>query len=159
MNLPVLSQLPAPYTTVILLVFLIVVFVAAFKLMQMVMETVLVTAFSGGFYLALVYLFGFTFSVNDMLFYAFLGSTLYMGYSLLASAYGIASKVIGIPYSFLKLLSVPFRKVYGEVKERYKLKKLRETGGASNSNGSEGNGSGSKTKEVVLDKVNEENDD
>lgn len=163
MNLPILSQIPSPYATVLLLGLLIVAFVIAFKVMQMVFETLLVTAFSGGFYLALVYLFGFTFSINDLLFYAFLGSSLYMGYSLLASAYGIASTAIGVPYKMLKIAVIPFKKMYGKIKEEHKLRKLRKskstesTGGKreSNSNSSGDN----NTKEVVLDKVRKEDED
>ncbi len=159
MNLPVLSQIPSPYATVILLGLLIVAFIIAFKVMQMVFETVLVTAFSGGFYIALVYLFNFTFSINDLLFYAFLGSSLYMSYSIIASAYGIASKFIGVPYKMLRIISLPFRKLYGKIKEEYKLKKLRETGGASNKNKGDEGDTGNNTKEVVLDKVKQEDED
>lgn len=156
MNLPILSQIPSPYATIILLGLLIIAFVVAFKIMQMVFETLLVTIFSGGFYLGLVYLFNFTFSLNDLLFYAFLGSSLYMGYSILASAYGIASTVLGIPYKMIKIMAIPFRRGYRKIKEEYKLRKLRESRDEEEKKES---GTDNNTKEVVLDKVKEEKDE
>lgn len=84
--------------TVGLLVALVILFVVAFKVLEMVFQTVLVAALSGGFYLALSYYLNLvSFSVNSLLFFAFLGGSLYTGYYLILQGYGLLSTIISIP--------------------------------------------------------------
>lgn len=91
--------------TVGLLISLVVLFVVAFKLLEMVMQTVLVAALSGGFYAALAYYIpGIGFSVNSLLFFTFLGGSLYTGYHLLSQGYSIAKLLISLPVKMVKSL-------------------------------------------------------
>lgn len=159
MNLPVISQLPQDVATVVLIVLLVVVFVAAFKIMSMVFETVMVSALSAGFYAALSQVLNYSFSFNQMLTYAFLGAVLYLTYSFLASAYSIARTVLKIPYHIIMLGLKPFKWAYEKIREEVKLRQLKkkaEKRGKSGSNTKSGD-SGS-TKEVVLDKVQKDKD-
>jgi hypothetical protein len=153
--------------TAALFILLLVAFVVAFKVMQMVFETILVSVLSGGFYLGMVYFFGYSFAFERLLLFAFLGATLYMAYSFMASAYGIASTVLEVPYHIIKVLViVPVRwgkKTYVHLRRKYRLYRMQqgdstETGGQNPSPGS-GDGDdgdddgGGDVKEVVLDKV------
>jgi len=148
----VFSLINSEAGTLLLLFLLIAAFVVAFKVMQMVFETILVSVISGGFYLALVYFMSFPFSFERVLLFAFLGATLYMAYSFLASMYSIASSLIGIPYHIVKyIFMIPVtavKKLYGHMKEKKRLKEIRsESRDYSNDEDSEG------VKETVLDKV------
>jgi hypothetical protein len=157
MNIPVISQLPQDVATVVLIVLLVVVFVAAFKIMSMVFETVMVSALSAGFYAALSQVLNYSFSFNQMLTYAFLGAVLYMSYSFLASAYSIARTVLKIPYHLIMIGLKPFKWGYEKVKEEVKLRKMRKKAERKKSSSTKSNDSGS-TKEVVLDKVQKDKD-
>ncbi|MBC5792592.1 MAG: hypothetical protein H8Z69_00990 [Nanohaloarchaea archaeon] len=154
--IPLINQLPAQFQTAALVVLLVITFVVAFKIMTMVLETIIVSVLSGVFYIALGSVLGYSTSLNLMLFYAFLGATLYMGYSVLSSAYGIASTIIEIPYKALRLLFVPFRKLYSHHKEKKKLEKYRRD---TNEKAENDKDSDKNTKEVVLDKVTKKEDD
>jgi len=88
-----------------LLIALIILFVAAFKILEMVMQTVLVSVLSGGFYFALAYYVdSLTFSLNSLLFFAFIGGSLYTGYHLLIQGYSIVSTVLNLLYGTLRFL-------------------------------------------------------
>ena len=155
MSIPIISQLPQQAETAVLLILLVLAFVIAFRIMKMVFETILVSVLSAGFYAALSQIVGYQFSFNQMLTYAFLGASLYMGYAFLASAYYIVEKVISVPYKIIKILMIPFEKAYSEIKEEYKLKKMRKETSKQNS----GEEDGSSTKEVVIDKLKNDKDD
>lgn len=155
MNLPVISQLPQDFTTVALLLLLIVIFVVAFKVMKMVFETVMVSGLSAGFYFGLTQLLNLQFSFNQMLTYAFMGASLYLFYTFLASAYSTAKTAIKIPYSLAKIVFYPFKRLYSHLRERSKLKKLRRKKMGSQSNNNEQ----TDTKKVVLDKVGKKDED
>lgn len=91
--------------TVLLLAALVILFVVAFKLLEMVMQTVLVTALSGIFYFAFTYFVSsVSFSLNTMLFFAFTGGTLYTVYSLLTKSYKATKLLLYIPIKLLKML-------------------------------------------------------
>lgn len=84
---------------------LVILFVVAFKVIEMLMQTVLVTALSGLFYFALTYFVeSVTFSLNSLLFFAFIGGTLYTAYSLLTKSYKVAGIIFYIPIKLLKIL-------------------------------------------------------
>lgn len=155
-----ISQLPSEVSTVLLLILLIAAFVVAFKVMKMVFQTILVSVLSALFYVALMILFfNSTPTINDTLMFAFLGSTFYMVYSFLVSAYSITAKLIAIPYHVLKFMAKPFIWLYGEVKEEYKLKKVREKIERGDSPQDFSPNKQKSTKDVVLDKVRKKNED
>ena len=154
MVLEFLSAIPQQYSTVVLLVLLLAAFIAAFKLLEMVFETILVSVLSAGFYTAFTYLTSSTVpGLNDILLFAFAGASLYIGYTLLASAYGIAATVISVPYKLIKIiysgLSTGVRKLVGSIRssaeERKKEKAQEEDEEA--------------VKEVVLDKMKGEDEE
>lgn len=167
----VLEILSSEVGSLLLFLLLIAAFVVAFKIMQMVFETILVSVISAGFYLSLVYLFNYSFTLERLLLFAFLGATLYMAYSFLVSAYGIVSTLLEIPYRILKpLIQLPIRglkKLYSYVKEKYSLYKkkskdgddsykgYKESGGGNDDDEDDGGESPGENdvKEVVLDKV------
>lgn len=157
MNLPILSQMPEQLATALLLVLLIAAFIIAFKIMKMVMQTVLVSVLSAGFYVSLVFLFDYSFSFNSLLFFSFLGSGLYMGYTFLASAYKLVERIIVIPYKLVLLGLIPFKIAYRELKDHWETEELKKKIG-SRETSKDDNGSYT-TKEVVLDKVKEDDDD
>lgn len=153
-----ISQLPSQVSTIVLLVLLIAAFVIAFKVMKMVFQTILVSVLSAVFYVALSILFFDKMpTINNSLMFAFLGSTLYMLYSFLISAYSIASKVIAIPYYFLKMLFKPIAWLYKQIKEEYKLKQVRQKIDRGDVSQDFSPDRDKSTKEVVIDKVKRKN--
>ena len=89
--------------TVVLLIALVVLFVVAFKVLEMVMQTVIVSALSGGFYLALSYYFDpVTFSVDSLLFFTLIGGSLYTGYSLLTTSASVLKTLIELPVKVIR---------------------------------------------------------
>lgn len=150
----VLQALDPGSGSLILLALLIAAFVVAFKIMEMVFETILASVLSGLFYVALSYFFNYTMSIERVLLFAFIGATLYMGYSFLISVYSIGSTVLSIPYRMLKwLIAIPLglgKDAYVYLRKKYRLKQLRD----SEDYVEKQDGGGSKdVKEVVLDKV------
>jgi hypothetical protein len=122
--------------------------------MKMVFQTILVSGLSAVFYVVLtVFFFNSMPTINNTLMFAFLGSTFYMGYSSLISAYSIAAKVISIRYHGLKLMFKPVFWIYAKLKEEYKLKKVREKLERTDSSKDFSPNRDKSTKEVVLDKV------
>lgn len=155
---------------IVLIVLLISAFVVAFKLMEMVLETIMVSVLSGLFYLGLVYLLDYPMALDRVLLFSFLGSSFYMAYSFLASAYSIFSKIIGIPF---KLLNTTFQYVVGaisqgneEAKLKKKFKRYTEKAelftdkmqARAERSAQERKEENKDVKEVVLDKVKEDED-
>jgi len=102
--------------TAVLLVALVLLFVVAFKVLEMVMQTVLVSALSGGFYFVLsYYLSSVSFSIDALLFFTFIGGTLYTGYHLIIMSFSIMSTLVSVPFKvvnhILDLLKKVFRKL------------------------------------------------
>ena len=89
--------------TVFLLAALVILFVIAFKVLEMVMQTFIVSALSGGFYLALSYYFDpVQFSIDSLLFFTLIGGSLYTGYSLLSTSASLLRLVIKLPVRIVK---------------------------------------------------------
>lgn len=89
--------------TVILLAALVILFVVAFKVLEMVMQTFIVSALSGGFYLALSYYFDpVQFSIDSLLFFTLIGGSLYTGYSLLSTSASLLKLAVRIPIRIVK---------------------------------------------------------
>lgn len=97
--------------TVVLLIGLVVLFVIAFKILEMVMQTLIVSVLSGAFYLALSYYLGSVqFSIDSLLFFTFIGGSLYTGYNLVTTSASLLNKIVRLPVKIIK-------KVIGFLKE------------------------------------------
>lgn len=156
MNLPLISQLPQDMATAVLIVLLVVVFIVGFKVMKMVFETITVSAVSGVFYLALSFVMDYSFSINQMLTYAFLGATLYLSYSFMASAYGIARSLLEIPYHIILLLLKPVKYLYREGRKKYRLWRIQQGKQKTPDDDEEDD---SSTKQVIIDKVTDDDEE
>lgn len=133
--------------TLLLLGLLVVSFIVAFKIMNMIIETILASVLSGVFYIALAYFFSFPLSLSNVLLFTFLGASLYMGYSFLATTFTLAETAVSIPLKLLGILLLPFKKIYGYLKKKRKLKELRKDTKENAEKDAE------NVKDVVLDKV------
>ncbi|MFB6099653.1 MAG: hypothetical protein ABEK16_00115 [Candidatus Nanohalobium sp.] len=145
--------------SILLVVALILALVIAFKLMEMVFETVIVTLLSGAFYVTLKYMQGGPIDINDLLLFSFLGASLYMVYSLLASLYKVGSTVIPIPYHVAKTVAKPFEYIWEKIEERQKRKSYVDRDQVEKDKKDKGDKS---TKEVILgnkDKDGEDSDE
>ncbi len=159
MTVPILSQLPEPFVTVILIGLLILAFVVAFKILKMVMQTLLISVLSAGFYVALVFIGFFNgFEFNQLLFFSFLGSGLYLFYSVLASTYTVMSKVLAIPYKVIVMSLIPFKIVYRDIRDHLSKEKIKEKTKSVKADVKEEDNP-SDPKEVVLDKLNKEEEE
>jgi len=155
-----LQSLPQGASSVILIGLLIAVLVIAYKIMEMVFETVTVAALSGAFYAGLTYLFSggsFTgFQVDELLLFAFLGATLYMVYSFIMSLYNAGTTLVEIPIQMAKIILYPFKKLWGYHKKEKSRKRETEK---EKSKQKEQKDQEQSTKEVVLDKVKDNDKD
>ncbi len=132
--------------SILLFLALVVVLVAAFKLMEMVFETILITVISGAFYISLRYIQGGPISLDDMLLFSFLGASLYMVYSLLETLYSVGSTVLPIPFKLLGLVISPFKKAWKKYEKHQKRKSYVDR----SQNEEDEEDDGTSTKEVVL---------
>lgn len=147
----------ADVQTVLLIGLLIAAFIVAFKVLKMIMQTVTVSLLSAAFYVGLVYLFSYPLSVDRLLLFAFMGATLYMGFSFLISAYSIAARVLEIPYRIVKyILIVPwtigkkgFQTLEAKARERDMKKQAQR----------EKQENGEEVKETVLKKLDEQDEE
>ncbi len=155
-----IETLTADVQSLLFLALLILAFIVAFKIMEMIFETILVAVLSAVFYLSLVYFLGFQFTLDRVLLFAFLGASFYMTYSFLASAYTIASTVISIPYHAVMLLAEsihrPLKRLWEELEElagglEHRMEKKAEADGQEGDSEEDNN-----VKEVVLDKVKDD---
>jgi hypothetical protein len=178
-----ITPLSANLETIALIGLLIGGFVVAFKLLEMIFETVMVSVLSAGFYAAMAITLNYNLTVNNLLLFAFLGSSLYMAFSMATSAYTVISKLVSIPinigksvYGAVSRLQTPEHK-----KKHSKLKKKVENYGKrieemseqleqkysnhqtpdyrdrtqENNENEESQDDGKEVKEVVLNKVKE----
>jgi hypothetical protein len=148
-----IQSLPQGASSVILIGLFIAVLVIAYKIMEMVFETVTVGALSGAFYAGLTYLFtggSMTgFQLDELLLFVFLGATLYMVYSLVISLYSAGSTVIEIPVQMAKIILYPFKRLWGHHKKKSSQKEQEKREREEEQS----------TKEVVLDKVKDDEDE
>lgn len=148
-----IQSLPQGATSVILIGLLIAVLVIAYKIMEMVFETVTVGALSGAFYGGLTYLFSggsmTGFQIDELLLFIFLGASLYMVYSLVISLYSAGSTLIEIPIQMVKIVLYPFKKLWSHQKKKSVQRKQKK----------QEQDQEQSTKEVVLDKVQEDEKD
>lgn len=157
--LQTIQSMPQGVTSFVLVGLLIAVLVIAYKIMEMVFETLTVAALSGVFYGGLTYLFSPEmqgFEVNELLLFVFLGAALYMGYSFLLSLYSATSTLIEIPIEMFKMLIYPFKKLWGRHKKKSEKRKQKKKQKEREKDQKEDDQS---TKEVVLDNVKKEEED
>lgn len=154
--------LPQELTTLALLIGLVAVFYIAYKLMEMVFQTITISIMSGGFYAAFSYLFlgGFP-GLMDILFFSLLGSVLYIVFTLLESAYTVSKHVVKIPVAIIEAILYPIKKLYAALKkEMQKEREKNEKTSSENSSNAEDQSSEDKdTKEVVIDKVQQDDEE
>ena len=135
--------LPEGVITGILLVSIILAVILAFKVMEMVFETVTIAALSGAFYTAMIYLFEGSFAFNDLLLFSFLGASLYMLYGFLLTAFTAAETILKVPYKIFMAFFRPGKKYskkgYRELKKKIERRNEEELKEKNKS-----------TKEVVL---------
>jgi hypothetical protein len=160
MNLGILQSLPQGSTSFILVGLLIAVLLIAYKIMEMVFETLAVAGVSGAYYAGLIYLFnGGTFSglqIDELLLFVFLGASLYLLYSLVLSVYSATSTLIEIPIEMAKIIFYPFKKLWGHHKKSRKEKKEKKRQKKQEKQEQKNEQS---TKEVVLDNVKDSDED
>jgi hypothetical protein len=108
--------------SILLILALVLVFVAAFKVMEMVFDTVVVSVLSGAFYVSLRYLQGGPVDLNDLLLFSFLGASLYMLYSFLSTLWSVGATVIPLPFKALEIILKPFRYLWDKYQEHQKRK-------------------------------------
>lgn len=106
-------------TSIGLIALLVIAFVLAFKIMEMIFETFLISGISAAFYVGLSLIQGGGIQINDLLLFTFLGAALYLAYSLIASAYKLGSTVIPIPFNIVKIVLKPFIYTLGKIKGLY----------------------------------------
>ena len=148
MILETLLGLPEEVITGLLILSIILAVVLAFKVMEMVFETVTIAALSGVFYTAMTFLFETQFAFNDLLLFSFLGASLYMLYGFLMTAFSTAETIISIPVKVFMSIYRPTRKYIGKGYRalKRKIKRMNETEVEEKNKGS-----GDKsTKEVIL---------
>jgi hypothetical protein len=146
MILEALLGLPEELITGLLILSIVLAVVLAFKVMEMVFETVTIAALSGVFYTAMTFLFETPFAFNDLLLFSFLGASLYMLYGFLMTAFTTAETLVSIPVKIFMSIYRPTRKYLGKGYRALKRKIER-----MNEEEIEEKDSGEKsTKEVIL---------
>jgi hypothetical protein len=105
--------LPVDPGTIALLVALAAVLIIGMKVVQTVVSTVIISVFCAGFYIVSAILLDYTLTVNRVLQFAVLGSSLYFGFKMVSSVYGAASTAIGLPVHLFSALTYPVRKLLG----------------------------------------------
>jgi len=154
--------LPQEATTLALLIGLVAVFYIAYKLMEMVFQTIAMSIVSGAFYTAFSFMFlgGIPGYINILMF-SLLGSALYIAFTMLESAYTISKHLIKIPVTIIDAVLYPIKKLYSALKaemeksnDSEKKKKQKEQQQETEDENSEEK----DAKEVVIDKVKEEDE-
>lgn len=107
------SSLPVDPATIGLLVALAAVLIVGIKLVQTVVSTIIISVFCAGFYVVSAILLDYTLTVNRVLQFAVLGSSLYFGFKAASSVYGTASTAISLPMRVVSALTYPVRKLVG----------------------------------------------
>lgn len=109
--------LPEPVITGILLGLLVLTLVVAFKVMEMIFQTVTIAALSGAFYVGLTYFTGVNFVFNDLILFSVLGASIYMLYSFLATIISTTETIVSIP---LAIIGAVYRPTSSGIKKGYR---------------------------------------
>lgn len=139
-------SLPEPVLTVLILGLLVGTLVLAFKVMEMIFDTIVVAVLSATLYIGLTYFTGAAFQLNDLLLFSFLGASVYMLYSFLATIISTTESIIKVPVKIMLAiihgLSSGLKKTYRRLKRE--VRSMREERIEENSDKDK------STKEVVL---------
>jgi hypothetical protein len=123
-----LINLPEPVLTVLILGLLVGTLVLAFKVMEMIFDTIVIAVLSATLYIGLTYATAAPFQLNDLLLFSFLGASVYMLYSFLATIISTTESVLKVPLKFLTVsfggLRSGLRKTYRRLKRE--IRSLRE---------------------------------
>ncbi|MDY6770528.1 MAG: hypothetical protein SV186_01065 [Candidatus Nanohaloarchaea archaeon] len=151
------TALLANGSNIVFIFILILLFVVAYKLMQAVVDTLLIAVFSGGFFLALNYIdIGPALSTTNFLLFMVLGVALYMAYTTLSTAKDLAD----LAWSGAKALTGLAQDIIDTAQDI--LGSLQDRGSSStpvsvSSSSSDDNGeSGSKEKMAILEEVDDD---
>lgn len=99
-------MIPEGPGTLLLVAGLIILFIVAFKLLELLTQTFLVAAVSAGFYISTAYLFETVrFSLQTLIFISLTGTILYIVYSILAGSAKIASGLVTVPMILMDAVS------------------------------------------------------
>lgn len=138
-------SLPEPVLTVLILGLLVGTLVLAFKVMEMIFDTIVVAVLSATLYIGLTYATAAPFQLNDLLLFSFLGASIYMLYSFLAKIISTTESILKVPLKFItvtfKGLRSGIRKIYRRLKRE--IRSMREER-------IEDDDTDKSTKEVVL---------
>jgi hypothetical protein len=137
-------QLDGTGISILLLIAIIAAFVVAFKIMEMIFDTVVISLMSAGFYLVMRYIQGGPLSINDLLLFSFMGASLYMLYSTFAAAYKMGTTIIPLPYRIVKKVLSPLKYAITRLKHHQKKDSGQEKK------------EGKSTKEVILGEKDED---
>lgn len=140
-------NLPEPVLTVLILGLLVGTLVLAFKVMEMIFDTIVIAVLSATLYIGLTYFTGASFQLNDLLLFSVLGASVYMLYSFLATIISTTESVLKIPLKLITVTLGGLRSVLKKIYRRLKLeiRSLREERIAEDEDDSD-----KSTKEVVL---------
>lgn len=141
-----LINLPEPLLTVLILGLLVGALVLAFKVMEMIFDTIVIAVLSATLYIGLTYFTGAPFRLNDLLLFSFLGASVYMLYSFLATVISTTESVLKVPMKFVGLTLRSLRSVLRNTYRRLKkeIRSIREERIDEEKNDEK------STKEVVL---------
>lgn len=129
---------------------LIGVFIVAVKILKAAFEVATVAVISAAFYTVLAASFDFPLTVDSVLWFTALGTGLYVTYSILFPLLELGWGVVTVPYDTWNW----FNKKLGEAKRSRRLSKIEDTLNRHEEKlDDDEEEEGSKTKEVVLDKV------
>lgn len=123
-----LINLPEPVLTVLLAGMLVGTLVLAFKVMEMIFDTIVIAVLSASLYIGLTYFTGAVFRLNDLLLYSFLGASVYMLFSFIATIISTTESVLKVPIKLITLTLGGFisvlRKTYRRLKKE--IRSMRE---------------------------------
>jgi fluoride ion exporter CrcB/FEX len=105
------ASTPIDPTTVGLLVALAAVLIVGFKAVKTVLSTFIISGFCGAFYVVSALILDYTLSVNRVLQFAVLGSSIYFGLKMISGIYGTASFAFSVQSRLVSMLTYPVRKL------------------------------------------------
>lgn len=129
-------------------VLLVGAFLLAIKVLKTMFEAAVVAGISAIFYVVMAVSFDYPLKTETVLGFAAFGTVLYVGYSVLLPILGLGWDIVTLPVDFLRFASKRYRKL----KKSRRLSKIEKTL-KKHDEKLDDDEDGSKTKEVVLDKV------
>lgn len=139
-------------SNIVLLLVLIALFIIAYKILQVVVQTMIITVLSGVFVAVLSYLgLGPDITIRTIFTFMSLGITLFIGFSLLDTA----TNILSIVYKALKEILGGILTIIGKIKG---LIFSEDDGPTPNNHGSSSSSSESSSKEksIILEEADDE---